>query len=80
MKKISGGELHCTYFILSLKNPKAGAIDMTVLVLNSRSLWKVSMLKGSNLAVGCDLFMDSKAFSMYDSKHPYSYENNSILI
>jgi hypothetical protein len=52
MKKISGGELHCTNFIVSLKNPKAGAIDMTVLVLNSRSRWNVNMLKGSNLAVG----------------------------
>ena len=52
MKKISEGELHCTNFILSLKNPKAGAFDMTVLVLNSRSRWNVNMLKGSNLAVG----------------------------
>ena len=64
MKKISGGELLCTNFMVSLKKPKAGAIDKTVFVLNSRSLWKVSILKASNLAVGCDLFIDSRALSM----------------
>ena len=50
--------------MVSLKKPKVGAVDKTVFVLNSRSLWKVSMLKASNVAVGCDLFIDSRALSM----------------
>ena len=72
MKKSSGGLLHCTNLMVSLKNPKAGASEITVLVLNWISRWNVNMLKGSNRAVGWERRMDSIAFSMYDSKQPFS--------